>query len=234
MAVVNVSPYLTGGVYALTTGYRGPTNSWAGVRNATTGTGVQQSNPAIRVSAVSGGRGTSYNLSRLWMWADLQTYAPNITDIELVISTTVSPTITMDIAIVEGTGFSNSTNSTLTTSDFNNLDFATDYYGGSAPWTNAAGSQNYTLNSTALNDANNNGKLQVCVINEQWDYQDVDPFGGLSFDFNNYIDYANPSKSGFKVTYNAGYGNLVNGVAATSISSVNGVSTGNISTINGV
>tara|TARA_B100000497_G_scaffold3191_1_gene3476 strand:- start:2011 stop:2712 length:702 start_codon:yes stop_codon:yes gene_type:complete len=233
MPTISISPYSSGGNYAFTTGYRGPTNSWTGVRNATTGTGVQQSNPGIRVSAISGGRGISYNLSRLWMWFDTSAYS-NITDITLNISCLVSPTITFDIQVVEGDGFNNNTNTTLTTAEFNDLDFNNAYLNSTGAWNNIAGLNSYTLNSSAVTDCNANSKLGICVINEQWDYQDVDPYSGISFDFNNYVDFGNPSKTNIAITYTSGYGNEVNGVASGDIGEVNGVSTGDIGEINGI
>ena len=233
MPTVQVSPYNVGSSYALTTGYRGPTNSWTGVRNATSGTGVQQSNPGIRVSVIAGGRGLSYNLNRLWMWFDTSAYS-GITDLTLNISCLASPTATFDIQVVEGDGFNNNTNTTLTTAEFNDLDFNNAYLNGPGSWNNIAGLNSYSLNSSAVSDCNANSKLGICVINEQWDYQNVDPYVGLGMDFNNYIDFANPSKTNLAVTYASGYGNEVNGVASGDIGEVNGVATGDISEINGI
>jgi len=233
MPTVQVSPYNVGSAYAFTTGYRGPTNSWTGVRNATSGTGVQQSNPGIRVSAVAGARGTNYNLSRLWIWFDTSAYS-NITALTLNLSCLVSPTITFDIQVVEGDGFNNNTNTTLTTAEFNDLDFNNAYLNSAGAWNNIAGLNSYTLNSAAISDCNANNKLGICVINEQWDYQDVDPYSGLSFDFGNYVDFANPSKSNLAITYASGYGNEVNGVASGDIGEVNGIATADISEINGI
>lgn len=234
MPTVNEPTYNTGGNYAVSAGWRGPTNSWVGVRGATTGTAVGQSNPAIRVSAVFGGRGVSYNLSRVWMWFDLSSYAPNITDLELKIATIVSPNMVFEIMVVEGDGFNNNTNTTLTTAEFNDLDFNNAYLNSAGSWTNAVGTNSYTLNSTAVTDANNNSKLGICVINDQWDYNNVDPYSGLSFDFSNYLDWTNISKHAIGVTYTTGYGNDVNGISSTDIGSINGIATGDISTMNGL
>ena len=99
---------------------------------------------------------------------------------------------------------------------------------------NIAGLNSYTLNSAAISDCNANSKLGICVINEQWDYQDVDPYSGIGFDYGNYVDFANPSKSNLAVTYASGYGNEVNGVTSGDIGEVNGVATADINEINGL
>jgi len=223
------------GNYAICAGWRGPTNSWAGVHNATIGTGVGQTNNyAIRVSAQGGGRGVSYNLARLWMWFDLSSYAPNITALDLNIATVGSPVTTFTVRAVAGNGFSNNTNTTLTTSDFNNLDFSTPYMSSAGTWTNSTTTNTYTLNTNAKNDANNNSKLGVCLINDYWDYLDNDPWSGLNFDWYNFIDWTNISKHTLSVTYSAGYGNDVNAISSSLLGSINGIATGDISTMNGL
>jgi hypothetical protein len=234
MPTVNQKVYNTGGNYAISAGRRGPTNTWAGVRGATIATSVGQSNPAIHVSAVSGGRGVSYNLARLWMWFPLGSYAPNITNLELKIESIVSPVTTFTVRAVRGNGFSNNTNTTLTTADFNNLDFSTPYMSSAGTWLNSITTNPFTLNSNAVNDANNNSKLGVCLINDSWDYNNVDPYTGTSFDWGNYVDWANLDTHVLAVTYSAGYGNDVNGVASADIGSINGIATGDISTMNGL
>lgn len=244
MPILTVSPFNTGGNDAFQTIYRGPVNNWTTIRNATTGTGVYTSgntNPAIRISAQAGSRGTSYYINRLWAWYDVNgaglPAGATINSVSLTVATSVSPSSFPigDIMVVEGSAFSNNSNATATTGEFGNLNFSQNYLNSAGTWNNINGNNNYTLNSTAANYIAANGLLGICIIDFNYDFQDVDPFGGISFDSYNTVDFSNASKSALSVDYTAaGYGNEVNGIAAASINEVNGISSGDINQVNGL
>lgn len=244
MPTLALSPYSTGGNDALQTIYRGPVNNWTTIRNATTGTGVYTSgttNPAIRIAAISGARGMNYYINRLWAWYDCAggglPSGATINSVVLDVSTTFSPAmITIgDVMIVEGTAFGNNSNATATTSEFGNLNFSQNYLNSAGTWSNVNGINSYTLNSTAANFIAANGLLGLCIIDYNYDYLDVDPFGGISFDSYNTIDFNNASKTTLTINYTAaGYGNEVNGITAANIGEINGISSGDINQVNGL
>lgn len=244
MPILTVSPFNTGGNDAFQTIYRGPVGNWTTIRNATTGTGVYttgNTNPAIRIAAIAGARGTSYYINRIWAWYDCAgaglPSGATINSVDLTVATTVSPSSFPigDIMVVEGSAFGNNSNATATTSEFGNLNFSQNYLNSSGTWNNINGNNNYTLNSTAANYIAANGLLGICIIDFNYDFQDIDPFGGISFDSYNTIDFGNVSKSSLTINYTAaGYGNEVNGIAAASIGEVNGISSSNINQVNGL
>lgn len=244
MPILTASPFNTGGNDAFQTIYRGPVGNWTTIRNATTGTGVYtsgNSNPAIRIAAQSGARGVSYFINRLWAWYDMTgaglPAGATINSVNLDIATTFSPSgfPIGDIMIVEGNAFSNNSNATATTGEFGNLNFNQNYLNSSGTWNNFNGTQTFTLNSTAANYIASNGLLGICIIDFNYDFQDVDPFGGISFDSYVTVDFSNASKSALTVDYTAaGYGNEVNGITAANINEVNGISSGDINQVNGL
>ena len=127
----------------------------------------------------------------------------------------------------------NGSSSTLSTSDYSNLTFATTYATAITSW-NTSAYNDFTLNATAISAMNSNGYLNCALINDTYDQAD----GSLvaSNEFYNGVEFLDGTNDILvSLTYSsAGYGNDVNGVAAASIASVNGVATANISTVIGV
>lgn len=243
MPILNIQPFSVGAANAVNVIYRGPVNNWTTIRNATTGTGVYNSgnsNPAILVGASAGGRGTNYNLNRIWAWYDVvgagYPAGASINSIDLNIATSPSPGIPIgDIMVVEGFAFGNNTNAIATTSEFGDLDHNQNYLNGAGGWNNSLGTNTYSLNSTARNFIIANGYLGVCVIDYNYDYLDVDPYGGFNILLYNTIDFNNVTKCTLQVNYAAaGYGNEVNGITGANIGEVNGISSGDINQVNGL
>ncbi len=243
MPILNIQPFNSGASNAVNVIYRGPVNSWPSIRNATSGTGTYTSgntNPAIKVEAVAGGRGTSYYLNRIWAWYDVvgagYPAGASINQIDLNIATDTSPGIPIgDIMVVEGFAFGNNSNAIATTSEFGDLDFNQNYLNSPGGWNNSFTTNTYSLNSTARNFIIANGYLGVCVIDYNYDYQDVDPYGGFNISLYNTIDFNNVTKCTLQVDYTAaGYGNEVNGITGANIGEVNGISSGDINQVNGL
>lgn len=127
----------------------------------------------------------------------------------------------------------NGSSSTLSTSDYSNITFATTYASAITSW-NTSAYNDFTLNATAISAMNSNGYLNVGLLNDTYDQADgtlttgTQEYNGIEF-----LDGTNDIKA--ELTYSsAGYGNNVNGVAAASIVAVNGVATADIVNINGV
>lgn len=128
---------------------------------------------------------------------------------------------------------------TIATSDyalvFNSSTSMTSYSSNQSSWS-ANSVNSVALNSTAVSNANSEGELCVCLLNYTYDYENgevEESFGNLE----NSLSFPNSgtNRANLVVTHaDPGYGNAVNGVAATSIGSVNEVLTANISQINSV
>tara|TARA_B110000977_G_C11059965_1_gene485577 strand:+ start:870 stop:1580 length:711 start_codon:yes stop_codon:yes gene_type:complete len=236
MAFTNISPYTNGTTHALGSINRGPVGSWnPGVRSQTTGTNVVTSgttNKDIWVKVLLGSRGTSYWLSRAYVWYDTSAYAGSITSLEINVNSISNSSVPIDVICVPSTAFSNNTTSTLSLSDYGSMNFAV-AYSSTTSWQNTTGTWQIPLNAAAVTAANT-GKIGISIINENWDYQDVDPNAGFSFDWWDTIDYSQPSKFSLATTYSSGYGNTVNNVAPTSIGQINLVNSADISQINGI
>ena len=141
----------------------------------------------------------------------------------------------MDTIIVEGSAWGgNGSTTTLSTANYNDLDFFTAYSGDLSPWA-ATSYNNFSLNATAISDMNTNGYLNCFLINASSDYEaSAPPLGeyplGAAVE---YLDATNKIK--VELTYSpSGYGNNVIGVASANIGDVIGVAKANIDNIIGV
>ena len=243
MPSVNVNPFYFNLLYAAGSvlNLGSSASTWSVIRNGTNGTLISQTGTAghdISIKATPSGRGYQYGVGRSFIaFAGLSAYAPNITALQLklprVSNSSASP---LDVIVLEGTAFGGGLGSTLTTSDYNEVDFATTYSTVST-WPNSTGTQIITLNSTAVNDANTNNNLNIAIVDNDSDYLDVNPSGlagGSSFVYWDTIDWNKPGKIALGVTYSSGYSHNVNGVLSANIGSINGVATGDIGSMNGV
>jgi len=137
--------------------------------------------------------------------------------------------------IVKGSAWGGSgETTTLSTSDYDNLDFSTAYSSTKSTW--AGSSYNdFSLNATAISNMNSNGYLNCFLIQSAYDYSGVSPtldegpYGGVV----EYLDATNKIK--VELTYApSGYGNNVIGVASANIKKVNEVGTADIAAVIGV
>ena len=211
------------------------------VRNATTGTFVSTytSNTtvtdAVKGTYDSGRFGQVGQSSRVPLFFDVSsiTATNTITAATLKVWNPSFGTI-LDTIIVEGSAWGgNGSTTTLSTANYNDLDFFTAYSSELTNWA-ATSYNNFTMNATAISDMNSNGYLNCFIISE-YDYEGVAP---LIDDYYaparvEYLDATNKIK--VELTYSpSGYVNNVIGVASADIKFVLGVSTGDIDNIIGV
>ena len=140
-----------------------------------------------------------------------------------------------DNIIVKGSAWGgNGSTTTLSTANYNDLDFFTAYSSDLSAWASVS-YNDFSLNATAISDMNTNGYLNCFLIEGDFDYDgqnpvlDDGPYGGTV----EYLDATNKIK--LELTYSpSGYGNNVIGVASANIGDVIGVAKANIDNIIGV
>jgi hypothetical protein len=235
MPTVNVNPFNSGANYALGSctvsgGGVNSTIAFNNARGASSGT-VNQTSTAtptsVQVSMAIGGRGTTITISRSFAWFDLSAYAS---------STSVNSGVATDFVVAKSVNaFSSATTTTLASGDYNSVFFNTLYSSANLSWATSGTSINSPLNSSAVNDANTNGKLNIVWLNDTYDQNNSAPSSGFSFTGINHIDQANPGKIALFVTYSLpGYQRDVNTVTSAEIVQVNTVATADIVEINTV
>ena len=147
--------------------------------------------------------------------------------------------------IMRSTAFTGGSN-TLVGGDFDLVQFAADYSSSNPVTWNASGWNDFTLNSTAITEINNNGELIVCLVEHVYDYYDFDPstssggtyVGGLIPAYSDkkigitWRDRGTATAPHIDYTIAAGYGNHINGVAPTKSAFVNAVASADIEEIN--
>jgi hypothetical protein len=199
---------------------------------------------AISVFGNSGRGSYLYEIDRTFLVFDVSsiTSAGTITNIDLEISGSTNNNANV-IVVAAGAFGGGGGGGSFTSPDWSswNPDSPTDYSSTFNSWA-TSGYNSITLNNTAVTASNNNGYLNLAIVEKDYDYDNVDvqgPFpGGASF--NNgavFRQGSTPSVHSVRldITYLAsGYGNDVNGVASANIGAVNGVLTANISKVNGV
>ena len=131
---------------------------------------------------------------------------------------------------VEGSAWGNNgTTTTLSTSDYSNLDQSIEYSPEKTSWIGGTGVYNdFVLNSTAITAMNTNGYLNVAIIEGEYDYGNTNPpldntaiGAGMKF-----LDSAYPIK--LVITYTPSLNSII------TYSSVIGVEAANISSINSI
>jgi hypothetical protein len=140
-----------------------------------------------------------------------------------------------DNIIVKGSAWGgNGSTTTLSTANYNDLDFSTAYSSKNLSWAGTS-YNDFSLNATAISDMNSNGYLNCFLIEGDFDYDgqnpvlDDGPYGGTV----EYLDATNKIK--LELTHSpSGYGNNVIGVASANIKKVIEVGTADIGTVIGV
>jgi len=212
------------------------------VRNASTGTYAitytsnNTSSSALYAYYFSGRTGYSGGAYRTPLFFDVSsiTATNTITAATLKVWNPSSSTATQSI-VVEGTAWGgNGTTTTLSTSDFGNLDFSTAYSSKNPSWDGGGQYNDFTLNATAISDMNTNGYLNCFVIEGDYDYDGQAPSVGTSVQAA--IEFLDPTnKIKLDLTYSpSGYGNNPIGVASASVGEILGVATGSVSKFLGV
>ena len=149
--------------------------------------------------------------------------------------------------IMRSTAFTGGSN-TLVVGDFDLVQFAADYSSSNPVTWNASGWNDFTLNSTAITEINNNGELIVCLVEHVYDYYDFDPstssggtyVGGLIPAYSDkkigitWRDRGTATAPHIDYTIAAGYGNHINTIAPAKQAFVNAVAGADIEEINTV
>ena len=138
--------------------------------------------------------------------------------------------------IVKGSAWGgNGSTTTLSTANYNDLDFATAYSSKDVTWNGGGAYNDFAMNGTAISDMNTNGYLNCFLIEGDFDYDGQSlvlndgPYGGTV----EYLDATNKIK--VELTYSpSGYGNNPIGVASANVGDILGVATGSVSKFLGV
>tara|TARA_R110000796_G_scaffold158112_1_gene274835 strand:- start:236 stop:946 length:711 start_codon:yes stop_codon:yes gene_type:complete len=137
---------------------------------------------------------------------------------------------TCNTIAVEGSAWGNNgTTTTLSTSDYSNLDHSTAYSSEKTTWSGGTGVYNdFVLNTTAITAMNTNGYLNVAIIEGEYDYGNTNPtldLQGIATSMK-FLDPTYPIK--LEITYTPALNSI------TTYSSVIGVAAANISSINSI
>jgi hypothetical protein len=140
-----------------------------------------------------------------------------------------------DTIIVKGSAWGgNGSTTTLSTANYNDLDFSTAYSAKDLAWAGAS-YNDFSLNATAISDMNTNGYLNCFLIEGDFDYDgqspilDDGPYQGTV----EFLDATNKIK--VELTYSpSGYGNNPIGVTADSVGEILGVAKASVSKFLGV
>ena len=230
----------------------GSHSSWSSARDASAGNTVDtndnftQLGAGVVYTAVKGGSG-SFEVVRAFFRFDFSSVS-GIVDSGATLSirgytSSGSP----KARICKSTAFTGGSN-TLVVGDFDLAQFAADYATNNPRTWNASGWNDFTLNSDAIDDINNNGELIVALIEHVYDYYDFDPSttsggtyaGGLIPAYSDkkigitWRDRGTATAPHIDYTIAAGYGNHVNTIAPTKQAFVNAVAGANIEEINDV
>ena len=140
-----------------------------------------------------------------------------------------------DSIIVKGSAWGgNGSTTTLSTANYNDLDFFTAYSSELTNWA-ATSYNNFSLNATAISDMNTNGYLNCFLIEGDYDYDgqnpvlDSGPYQGTV----EFLDATNKIK--VELTYSpSGYANKPLGVTADNVGEILGVAKASVSKFLGV
>ena len=140
-----------------------------------------------------------------------------------------------DSIIVKGSAWGgDGSTTTLSTANYNDLDFSTAYSAKDLAWAGAS-YNDFSLNATAISDMNTNGYLNCFLIEGDYDYDgqnpviDSGPYQGTV----EFLDATNKIK--VELTYSpSGYANKPLGVTADNVGEILGVAKASVSKFLGV
>tara|TARA_R100001224_G_scaffold110657_2_gene89527 strand:- start:259 stop:951 length:693 start_codon:yes stop_codon:yes gene_type:complete len=205
---------------------------WDDVVTATTGTVISSTSYtfAVRAGAISGRGGTQYFVSRTFLYFDVSSITTTIT--AATVKVYASAISNGKVGMYGSTAFGNN-GTALAATDFDNvtgtLQSSTTYT--DLTWTPNA-LESFPLNATAITALNSNGYGNYSLRNpDEVDEEtpELDAYAGINF------QTSGTNRAQIVITHaDPGYPNIVNSVAAASISKVNATATANISKINSV
>ena len=166
---------------------------WTNCRNLTAGSvsqGTTNNFSSLGVGVFSGRGAPTNRICRTFGWADLSAYAPNITSISFDLQShyVSNPGINaVDCIVCRSFAYANAGTTVLASTDFD-INGSWDVnatYSTSNSWVGSPFS--IIGNATAIADANSQGYINFVVINNTYDYFDIDPgapnvnlFGGVN------------------------------------------------------
>lgn len=219
-------------------GDTGSQTSWTTAKDATSATYFQNFTSAtddansVQGFFSSGRGGGTYRLVRTFLFFDLSSISGTITAMDLDLYVVNGGSAVVQVA--KSTAFGGDGTSDFAAGDYDNWsqDSPTAYMASSA--TLSLNANSLTLNSTAISDANNDGYLNIVIVDNVHDFNDLQPL--LSVDRRSGLRFRNASNPiQLDITYTAaGYGKDVIGVTASTISKVIGVASADISKVIGV
>lgn len=241
MPSTTVNATLQGKVYYSLIG--SPLVSWVNeVRPATTGTFANtyttqtQVGNAIDVYLVTSRLNQAGFCSRVFLFfddLDTATGGNTITAATLKVYNAGSGDSTNTITVEGSAWGGDGTTTTLSTSDYSNLDHSTAYSNELTSWA-GSGYNSFTLNATAISDMNTNGYLNVAVIEADHDYGNTNPtLDAAAKSANIGFNYSG-NEIQLELTYLTIYGNTVIGVEDVDIAKVTGVATTGIKAVIGI
>jgi len=216
-------------------GDSGSQTTWTGAKDLTSASNSQQFSTATDVAIAvqgfydSGRGGGTYRLGRTFLFFDLSGVSGTITAMDLDLY--VVSNFTAVVQVAKSTAFGTNGSSDWAASDYSNWNQSspTAYMASSA--TLSSGARSLTLNSTAISDANNDGYLNVVIVDNVHDFNDNEPL--LNINRTSGLRFKNSSNPiQLDITYTPGYDNNVIGVS--NIAEVTGVATANIGKVIGV
>ena len=212
--------------------------SWTAVKDATLASSTTQFSVAtddttsVQGLYNSGRGGGTYRLVRTFLFFDLSGVSGTITAMDLDLYVVNGGSAVVQVA--KSTAFGGDGTSDIAAGDYDNWsqDSPTAYMASSANLSLNANS--LTLNSTAISDANNDGYLNIVIVDNVHDFQDQTPL--LTIDRRSGLRFKNSSNPiQLDITYTpAGYGKDVMGVTSSNIVKVIGVASADISKVIGV
>tara|TARA_R110000803_G_scaffold55262_3_gene112138 strand:- start:552 stop:1253 length:702 start_codon:yes stop_codon:yes gene_type:complete len=216
----------------------GTQTSWNAARNATSASSfINYTSATDRADAIeefytSGRGGGSYGVSRVFTFFDLSGISGTITAMDLVIYGVTNASI--EVRPAKSTAFGGAGDTDFVATDFDNWSPSspTAYTSADQAWTINA-DNTFTLNSTAITDANSDGYLNVVSLGSGYDYPNITPGTDITQQAGvRFQNSSNPLE--LSITYTPYIPYDVNSVAGTNINTINGVAASLISSINGV
>jgi hypothetical protein len=186
----------------------------------------------VQVGYAAGRAGDFYWVTRSYFYWNLSAYAGNITAIDMNIDMAGSGTPLLIQPAQSVLAFGGNGGSPLSVGEFDiNQPTPPTPPAYGPPFANTTGVVTTTLDPAAVIDANNNGFLIIQLVENDYDYVDVDPTPGGYAVYEAAINFATGNNT-LDVTYTSpGYANQVNNVAGASIDEVIGVAKGSIGEI---
>ena len=241
-------------VHANSSGVVANTNqsSHANARDASAGTSANTTSTSFTAQSynVSLGRGGGlvYRVDRIFIYFDTSGITSTPASATFSIQRTTSAPVG-EFRIIKSTAFGGDGQTSLATGDFdalvgfssgNTMDGNVTEYASSVDSSAWGTSNDYNdtdiaLNSTALSDMTSNDFLILSIVNEDFDYKNIDGGAGTHGRLAHYQAAFTGTSRDPKLDYVVGgYGNDVIGVASADIGEINGVLTSNIAELNGL